>query len=247
VEPEPLGVAGVHGPFDLEGTVTGPLRAPSVDLQLRSPGGDAHLLGSIDVRGPTPVWHADLTLPAEVQLGYTIEALRDTRVSGHVVADGEGFGWPDDLRVVVSADVAGVIEGVGPYALRGSSPLTLDHGVVTCDAMNVGAPVGSALTALNFDVVGKHGVARVVGEPYPDPTQFQEKSEYFDPKATEDKPRWWLVDFEFVEKFPRYIPLADLKADAALEDMVVVQKGTRLSINPVELKHFKRVCKMGKK
>ncbi len=162
VEPEPLGVAGVHGPFDASGTVTGPLRAPSVDLQLRSPGGDAHLVGGIDLRGATPVWHADLTLPTEVQLGHTIDALRDTRVSGHVVADGEGLGWPDDLRVVVSADVAGVIEGVGPYALRGGSPLTLDHGVVTCDAMNVGAPVGSALTALNVDVVGKHGVARVV-------------------------------------------------------------------------------------
>lgn len=94
---------------------------------------------------------------------------------------------------------------------------------------------------------GVAGVARVVGEPYPDPTQFQEKSEYFDPKASEDKPRWWLVDFEFVEKFPRYVPLAELKEEAALEGMLVLQKGTRLSITPVEPKHFKRVCKLGAK
>lgn len=161
-EPEPLGVAGVHGPFDASGTVTGPLRAPNVDLQLESPGGGAALIGSVDMRSATPRWHADLTLPTEVQLGRTIAALRDTRVSGHVVVDGEGFGWPDDLRVVGSVDVVGVIEGAGPYALRGSTPLTLDHGVVSCDAMNVGAPMGSALTELNIDVVGQHGVARVV-------------------------------------------------------------------------------------
>jgi hypothetical protein len=162
VEPEPLGIVGVHGPFEASGTVSGSLRAPHVELQLESPGGGAHLLGGVDLRGATPTWRADLTLPTEVQLGHTVEALRDTRVSGHVVAEGAGFRWPDDLRVVVSADVAGVVEGVGPYALRGSSPLTLDHGVVTCDAMNLGAPVGSATSALNIDVVGRHGQLRVV-------------------------------------------------------------------------------------
>ncbi len=92
---------------------------------------------------------------------------------------------------------------------------------------------------------GVAGIARVVGTPYPDPTQFDDASEYFDPKATRDKPRWMLVDFEFVAKFPTYVPLQQMKEDAALEEMVVVQKGTRLSITPVEPKHFKRVCKLG--
>ena len=89
------------------------------------------------------------------------------------------------------------------------------------------------------------GIARVVGAPYPDPTQFDPESEYFDPKATVTAPRWILVDFEFVAKFPVYVPLQQMKDDAALEGMAVLQKGTRLSITPVEAKHFKRLCKLG--
>ncbi|MES2981808.1 MAG: EVE domain-containing protein [Verrucomicrobiota bacterium] len=91
---------------------------------------------------------------------------------------------------------------------------------------------------------GAAGVAKVASEPYPDPTQFDPKSEYFDPKATEDKPRWWLVDFQYVATFKKLIPLEDLKADPALAEMLVCQKGTRLSINPVEKKHFNRVMKI---
>ncbi|MFN9410539.1 MAG: EVE domain-containing protein [Akkermansiaceae bacterium] len=86
---------------------------------------------------------------------------------------------------------------------------------------------------------GAAGVAKVASEPYPDPTQF-------DPKATEDKPRWWLVDFQHVATFKEMIPLEAMKADAALAEMMVCQKGTRLSINPVEKKHFNRVLKIAK-
>jgi predicted RNA-binding protein with PUA-like domain len=92
---------------------------------------------------------------------------------------------------------------------------------------------------------GVAGIARVAGAPYPDPTQFDPESEYFDPKATKEAPRWMLVDFEFVAKFPAYVPLQQMKEDAALEGMAVLQKGTRLSITPVESKHFKRLCKLG--
>jgi predicted RNA-binding protein with PUA-like domain len=91
---------------------------------------------------------------------------------------------------------------------------------------------------------GAAGVAEVVSEPYPDPTQFDSKSEYFDPKATEQKPRWWLVDFKHVATFKEFISLEDMKADSALSEMLVCQKGTRLSINPVEKKHFNRVMKI---
>lgn len=91
---------------------------------------------------------------------------------------------------------------------------------------------------------GVTGIARVVGSPYPDPTQFDSKSEYFDPKATTEKPRWWLVDFEFVGKFAQMIPLGVLKEDSVLKEMVVCQRGSRLSINPVDPLHFKRVCKL---
>jgi predicted RNA-binding protein with PUA-like domain len=93
---------------------------------------------------------------------------------------------------------------------------------------------------------GVAGVARVAGEPYPDPTQFDPASEYFDPKATEDKPRWWLVDFEHVATFAELLPLDQLKSDGPLADMMVCQKGTRLSITPVEPTHFKRVCKLAR-
>lgn len=93
---------------------------------------------------------------------------------------------------------------------------------------------------------GAAGVAKVASEPYPDPTQFDPKSEYFDPKATEDKPRWWLVDFQHIATFKELIPLDALKTDPVLVEMMVCQKGTRLSINPVEKKHFNRVMKIAK-
>jgi len=91
---------------------------------------------------------------------------------------------------------------------------------------------------------GIAGIARVVGEPYPDPTQFDKKSEYFDPKSKLENPRWWLVDFEHVATFSEFIPLESLKADTLLSEMVVCQKGTRLSITPVEAVHYKKVCKL---
>ena len=85
------------------------------------------------------------------------------------------------------------------------------------------------------------GVARVASAPYPDPTQFDAQSPYFDPKATREAPRWVLVDVAFVERFPAIVPLATLKAERALKDMLVVQKGQRLSVQPVEPRHFARV------
>ena len=91
---------------------------------------------------------------------------------------------------------------------------------------------------------GVTGIARVVGQPYPDPTQFDEKSDYYDPKSKAENPRWWLVDFEFVGRFSAMLTLEALKADPVLSEMMVCQRGTRLSINPVDLLHFKRACKL---
>ncbi len=90
------------------------------------------------------------------------------------------------------------------------------------------------------------GLARVVGEPYPDPTQWDPGSEYFDPKSTEDNPRWWLVDFAFEKKFAELIPLEKLRGIESLADMVILQKGTRLSITPVAIKHFNAVMKLAR-
>ena len=90
---------------------------------------------------------------------------------------------------------------------------------------------------------GAVGVCRICREAYPDPTQFDKKSPYYDPKSKREDPRWSLVDVEFVEKFVEPISLQALKEDSSLERMLVTQKGSRLSVQPVEKGHFKRVLK----
>lgn len=92
---------------------------------------------------------------------------------------------------------------------------------------------------------GVVGIAKVASEPYPDPTQWDPGSEYFDEKSTEAKPRWWLVDFSFVAEFPNMVTLAELREQPQLEGMLLLQKGTRLSITPVLKKHFDHIVEMG--
>ncbi|MCH8099350.1 MAG: EVE domain-containing protein [Proteobacteria bacterium] len=91
---------------------------------------------------------------------------------------------------------------------------------------------------------GVVGVARVASEPYPDPVQFDKKSRYFDAKSDKDNPRWILVDVEFVRKLKRNITLTDIKAEKSLEDMILVRRGNRLSIMPVEKKHWDKILSL---
>lgn len=91
---------------------------------------------------------------------------------------------------------------------------------------------------------GVAGVAKVHRKAYPDPTQFDPKSKYFDPKSKKDDPRWDHVDVQFVEAFDDVVSLAELKAEKKLETMTVVQKGSRLSVTPVDKVHFKHVLRM---
>ncbi|WP_188395863.1 EVE domain-containing protein [Oxalicibacterium flavum] len=79
---------------------------------------------------------------------------------------------------------------------------------------------------------GIAGLAEVASTPYPDETQFDPHSPYYDPKATRESPRWMLVDVRAVRK-TRLVPLAEMRAAPALEGMQVLQKGSRLSITPV--------------
>ena len=88
------------------------------------------------------------------------------------------------------------------------------------------------------------GVSRICKESYPDITQFDKKSKYFAPKATEDAPRWFLVDMEPVTKFDEMVTLDQLKDNDALEGMLVIKRGQRLSVQPVEKHHFDEVCNM---
>ena len=92
---------------------------------------------------------------------------------------------------------------------------------------------------------GVVGIARVAGEPKPDPTQFDPSSGYFDPKASEENPRWWLVDFEHVATFSAIVPLDALRKDPDLATMAVCQRGSRLSITPVTAAHVRKVCQAG--
>ena len=85
---------------------------------------------------------------------------------------------------------------------------------------------------------GVVGIAKVASQPYPDPTQFDPKAKYFDPKSTEEDPRWILVDVAFVRKTKRPIPLKELKQHPALSDFRLNKRGNRLSIFPVDKKHW---------
>lgn len=100
------------------------------------------------------------------------------------------------------------------------------------DAMRVGD--GVFFYHSNCAVPGIVGIARVASEAYPDPTQFDPESDYFDPKSTPDAPRWQLVDVGFEREFPRTISLAELRTHAeALGDFPLVARGNRLSVMPV--------------
>lgn len=99
------------------------------------------------------------------------------------------------------------------------------------DAMAVGDPV--LFYHSSADVVGIVGLARVASQPYPDPTQFDPASPYHDPASALDTPRWMLVDLAFDRKFRRCVSLAELKVQVALDGMPLLQRGQRLSVQPV--------------
>lgn len=87
------------------------------------------------------------------------------------------------------------------------------------------------------------GIARVSREGYPDPSQFDEKSHYYDAKSSEENPRWIVVDIEFVAKLDETLSLPALKEDPKLEGLPLLQKGQRLSVQPVEAKHWRHILK----
>lgn len=93
--------------------------------------------------------------------------------------------------------------------------------------------------------IGVAGIAEVVKTAYPDPTALDPKSDYYDPKAPPDKPRWFMVDVKWIETFPRLIPLKELKENSAITELHLLQKGSRLSVMPVNAMEFKLIKKLG--
>ena len=90
---------------------------------------------------------------------------------------------------------------------------------------------------------GIAGIARVASGIKPDPTQFDPKSPYYDPASKKDDPRWLLVDVQAVRKTP-LLALPELRAKPELADLVVLRKGNRLSITPVEPQHWRLITKL---
>ena len=91
---------------------------------------------------------------------------------------------------------------------------------------------------------GVAGLAEVARDAYPDQTQFDPDSKYFDPKSNPDDPRWVHVDVRFVEKFDQVLPLDAIRANPALAEMKLVQRGQRLSVQPVEKSEWDEVLRM---
>lgn len=89
------------------------------------------------------------------------------------------------------------------------------------------------------------GLAEVVRAGYPDPTARDPSSRYHDPAATEEDPRWYMVDIAFRERFPNPVPLAVLKETPGLEKMVLTQR-SRLSVQPVRPEEFEIVTRLGR-
>jgi predicted RNA-binding protein with PUA-like domain len=90
---------------------------------------------------------------------------------------------------------------------------------------------------------GVVGLARVAEAAYPDPTQFDEDSPYYDEDATEDDPTWYRVDLAYEATFDRKVPLKEIKADDRLQDMTLVNR-SRLSVQPVEADEYELVREM---
>ncbi|MFN7455244.1 MAG: EVE domain-containing protein [Pseudobdellovibrionaceae bacterium] len=99
----------------------------------------------------------------------------------------------------------------------------------------------------NAEPPGIAGLGKVTHLAEPDPTQFEKKSEYFDPKATKEKANWFCVQVGFERKLEKLISLEELRKNPKLQELLVLKKGQRLSIQPVEEVHYREILKMEKK
>ena len=99
----------------------------------------------------------------------------------------------------------------------------------------------------NADPPAAVGVMTVTGAAEPDPTQFDSEDGHYDPKATPGRPIWYGVRVKFKSKFARPVSLPEMRSHKGLQKMVLLQKGSRLSIQPVTEKEFEIVSELGSK
>ena len=93
------------------------------------------------------------------------------------------------------------------------------------------------------EVPGIAGLAEIASKPYVDPSQFDRKSAYYDPKSKRESPRWICVDVKALKK-TRVVPIPELRAQAALKKMMVLRPGNRLSITPVTEAEWRHIAKL---
>lgn len=91
------------------------------------------------------------------------------------------------------------------------------------------------------------GEAEVVREGYPDPTQFDPKDDHFDPGSTQEAPRWYQVDVRALRKLPRPVPLPLIRETPALRNLPLIQRGQRLSVQPVGAAEYAAILKLAGK
>jgi predicted RNA-binding protein with PUA-like domain len=96
----------------------------------------------------------------------------------------------------------------------------------------------------NAEPSGIVGVGKVKAAARPDPTQFDKKSDYYDPKATAENPRWFAPELSFGRKFRKPVPLEALKREESLEGLQLLQRGSRLSVMSVSPAHFAAIMKI---
>jgi len=89
------------------------------------------------------------------------------------------------------------------------------------------------------------GLAEVTQTAFPDPTQFDKKSDYYDAKSTADNPRWSCVEVGYIETFPRLVSLEDLRQSPTLKSLLILRPGNRLSVTPVTAQEFREIKKLG--
>lgn len=97
----------------------------------------------------------------------------------------------------------------------------------------------------NAEPSGIAGIATVCALAHADVTALDKKDDHYDPKATKENPIWMNVDLAFTEKFPHFVSLAELRGQTELAGLMILQKGSRLSVTPVSEEHFRWVLRMG--
>ena len=113
------------------------------------------------------------------------------------------------------------------------------------DQMQLDDPV--LFYASNADPSGVTGLAKIARAGYPDAFAWKKGHKYFDQGSSKDNPTWYTVDIAFVEKFPEIISLDTLKQTKGLEKMMVTQKGSRLSVQPVTKAEYDIVVRLGRR